>query len=97
MRLKFDIRTPGLFKLEFQGEGIVSLRSKSYICVSLIGNKLAHKGVKAAQTPLCLANYLKVLQGATQIAATNKGIWVWNKAVTTYEQIKFGLTSIYIK
>ena len=33
-RLKFDKRTPGLFKLEFQGEGIASFCSKSYISVS---------------------------------------------------------------
>ena len=31
-RLKYDKRTPGLFKLEFQGDKILSLCSKSYMC-----------------------------------------------------------------
>ena len=31
------------------------------------------------------------------MATMNKGIWVCNKYVITYEQTKVGLTSIYIK
>ena len=38
-RVKFDKRTPSLFKFEFQGEVIVLLCSKLYICVSSISNK----------------------------------------------------------
>ena len=45
-KLKFDKHTPDLFKLEFQGEAILPLCSKSYICVSSFVNKLAHKGVR---------------------------------------------------
>ena len=29
---KYDQRTPGLFKEEFYGEGIVALNSKTYCC-----------------------------------------------------------------
>ena len=52
--LKFDKRTLSLFKLEFKGEGIVLLCSKSYISVSSIGNKLVHKGVNASYPPPCV-------------------------------------------
>ena len=51
-RLKFDKRTPGLFKLEFQGDKILSLCSKSYICVDGEKRKMAHKGVNARQNDL---------------------------------------------
>ena len=87
----------GHFKLEFQEEAILSLCSKSYICVSTFGNKLAHKGVSAAQNPVRFENFKKVLNGATRIAATNKAIQVWNKPTTAYEQTNIGLASIYVK
>ena len=44
-RLRFDKRTPGLFKLEFQGEKVLSLCSKLYICVNEGECKMARKGV----------------------------------------------------
>jgi hypothetical protein len=97
-RLKFDKRTPGLFKLEFQGDKILSLCSKSYICVDGEQTKKAHKGVNGRQNDLLFKHYEQVLTDSTQLAATNRGIRVWDdKNVFTYEQTKVGLTCIYIK
>ena len=96
-RLKLDKRTPSLFKLEFQGDKILSLCSKSYICVGSDKCKMAHKGVNARQNNLRFKHYENVLAASTQIATTNKGIRVWDKTVTTYKQTKVGLTCIYIK
>ena len=95
--LRFDKRTPVLFKLEFQGDKILSLCSKSYICVGGNKRKLAHKRVNARQNNLRFNHYENVLAASTQIAMTNKGIRVWDKTVATYEQTKIGLTCIYIK
>ena len=58
---------------------------------------MAHKGVNARQNDLRFKHYENVLAASTQIATTNKGIRVWDKTVTTYEQTKVGLTCIYIK
>ena len=97
IRNKFDKRTPGLFKLEFQGDKILSLCSKSYICTGEDSTKKAHKGVNTKQNALLFKHYDSVLSTSTQLATTNKGIRVWNKTLTTYSQTKVGLTSIYIK
>ena len=96
-QLRFDKRTPGLFKLEFQGDKILSLCSKSYICVDGEKRKMAHKGVNTRQNDLRFKHYENVLAASTQIATTNKGIRDWGKNVTTYEQTKIGLICIYIK
>ena len=96
-RRQFDKRTPGLFKLEFQGDKILSLCSKSYICVDAGYSKKAHKGVNGRQNDLRFKHYESVLASSTQITTTNRGIRVWDKTVTTYEQTKVGLTCIYIK
>ena len=80
---RFDKHTAVLFKLEFHGDGILSLCSKSYICVSLSGNRLPHKDVSAAQYLLCLENNKKVLKETTQMANMNKGVWALNKVITT--------------
>ena len=96
-RFKYDKRTPGLFKLEFKGDKILSLCSKSYICVDGDVTKMAHKGVNGKQNDLRFNNYENVLETSSQLATTNRGIRVWRKNVTTYSQTKVGLTSIYIK
>ena len=80
-QFKFDKRTPGLFKLEFQGDKILSLCSKSYICVGDNKRKLAHKEVNTNQNNMRFNHYENV----------------WANEATTYEQTKVGLTSIYIK
>ena len=43
--IAFDKRKPGLFKVEFEGDGIVALCSKSYFCWSDKKNKFSCKGV----------------------------------------------------
>ena len=86
-----------MFKLEFQGDNILLLCSKSYICVGDNKCKLAQKGVNASQNNLRFNHYENVLATSTQIATTNKGKGFWDKTVTMYEQTKVGLTCIYIK
>ena len=40
----FDKRTPGLFKIEWEGEGIIALCSKTYFCFG-DQNKVSCKGL----------------------------------------------------
>jgi hypothetical protein len=42
---KYDKRTPGLFKVEWEGSGIVSLCSKTYYCFGGEKDKFSCKGV----------------------------------------------------
>ena len=96
-RQTFDKRTPGLFKLEFRGEKILSLCSKSYVCVNGPQHKKAHKGVNGGQNDLRFNHYEHVLDSCSQTATINHGIRVWQKRTNTYQQAKIGLTCIYVK
>ena len=93
-RLRFEKRTPGSFKFEFQGNKILLLCSKSYIYIDGEKRKMAHKRVNARQNDLHFKHLENVLAPSTQIAMTNKGIRLWDKTVMTYEQTKVGLTCI---
>ena len=44
-----DKRTPGLFKVEFEGDGIIALCSKSYFCWSNDKSKFSSKGLTVSQ------------------------------------------------
>ena len=57
-QLKFDKRTSGLFKLEFQVNKILPLCSKLYICVGTKECELAHKGSTQNQIA-CILNITK--------------------------------------
>jgi hypothetical protein len=50
-RKVYDKRTPGLFKLEFEGEGMISLCSKTYHCFGAY-NKTSTKGLSKRQNNL---------------------------------------------
>ena len=95
-REKLDKRTPGLFKQEFNGDAIIALCPKTYICVGDAGNKLAHKGV-SPKNNLCFEHYQKVLAECLQMGVCNKGIRSWKNNLMSYNQYKVGLTPVYIK
>ena len=42
---KYDKRTPGLFKVEWEGNGVISLCSKTYYCFGAGKDKFSCKGV----------------------------------------------------
>ena len=96
-RLKFDKRTPGLFKLEFQGDSIIALCSKAYICVNDSQTKIAHKGVSTAQNNFRFNHYKKVLHDSTQMVTCNTDIMPHNRKLKSYKQFKVGLISVYNK
>lgn len=52
-QLKFDKNSPGLFKTEFVGDGIIALNSKTYFCWGSIGQtKLSSNGLSKTQDDL---------------------------------------------
>ena len=95
----FDKRKPGLFKIEYEGDGMVALCSKSYYVWGSGKNKFSCKGIQKCKNIEILnkIKYLQCLQNQEIINANNKGFRFTNKCIKTYEQNKIGLTPIYTK
>jgi hypothetical protein len=92
----YDKRKPGLFKIEFEGDGIVALCSKSYY---VWGNKdkKSCKGCQKTRNKLDKYNYINCLFDKEFQKCTNKGFRFDNKIMKTYEQEKVALTPIYTR
>ena len=95
-RIMFDKRTPGLFKVEWRGEGIVSLCSKTYYCFGE-KNKATTKGLNKQQNFLNKEVFLDVLKNQCTGSGTNKGFRVVNNTMYTYTQRRDALTYFYPK
>jgi hypothetical protein len=94
----YDTRTPGLFKEEYNGDGMVALCSKTYYCVG----KKAKFSVKGTQKErnkdiLSFLKYLYVLQTGTNVESVNRGFRSVDKYTKTYQQTKIAMTNIYVK
>ena len=91
-------RTPGLFKVEWEGTGIVALTSKMYFCHGE-KTKSSAKGIQMRNNAslLTFENYKACLFNKEVIQANNRGFRVWDGQVYTYEQGKDGLSPIYDK
>ena len=95
----FHKRTPGLFKTEFQGLGIVALCSKTYICFGEKESKLSCKGLQKKRNlhNLTREKYLNVLKMQQSGKGTNKGFVPKAGKIYTYEQERHGLSYLYPK
>jgi len=93
----FDKRTPGLFKLEFSGVGLVALCSKTYYCFSEINEKYSCKGVSRRHTDINKRKYLDVLTTKKPSTGINKGFRVVGNDTRTYIQEKEAFTYCYMK
>ena len=96
-------RTPGLFKVEFEGDKIISLCSKSY-CTELYATenspcqvKFSMKGVNKGQFKNPMSHYEHVLNTKENFRACNQGIRAKDQSMVTYEQNKNALTYFYPK
>ena len=95
-RQKFDKRTPGLFKIEWEGDEMTSLNSKCYIgCGD--ANKTSCKGVIQKQNLLDVDCFNTVLDTKETHHVVNTGFKVTNHHIVTYKQKKRGLNYQYIK
>ena len=99
-RSKFDKRTPGLFKTEWKGTGIVALCSKTYFCFGGVegDNKVSCKGIQKTRNRLTKEQYLDVLKTQKNGVGINRGFRVMpDGAVYTYAQTRHGLSYLYPK
>ncbi|XP_063692200.1 uncharacterized protein LOC134824307 isoform X1 [Bolinopsis microptera] len=95
----YDKRTPGLFKLEWQGDGFVGLNAKTYFCFDNTDQKMdkySSKGISKA-FELSKEDYLEVLRTKTTGDQENKGFVYKNSKMYSYILRKQGLTYVYCK
>ena len=103
----FDCRTPGLFKIEFFDNQMLSLAPKSYFSekepiqgVENDANQMTKKACKDLSTKLnqfCFDTYLNVLKTKRSRVGINKGFICKNHQVFTYTQKRAGLSFFYGK
>ena len=95
--LDHDRRTPGLFKVEFEGTGMVALNSKTYCCWSDNDCKYSSKGVSKTTTQFCKDDFEGVLRDNKSVQGKNLGFVLRENKMFSYAQSRTGLTSLYAK
>ena len=95
-QLDHDKREPGLFKVEYEGDGIVALTSKTYFCFGDY-NKSAAKGLSKHLNSLSKEQFLHVLHTKSNGGGINRGFRIVGNSVLTYEQYRSSLSYLYIK
>lgn len=84
----FDKRAPGLFKTEFEGDGIIGLCSKMYFCFNDSKTKYSCNGVNKRTNAIDKGTYLRVIHSKATSSATNRGFGVRGNGIFTYTQVK---------
>ncbi|KAJ8040703.1 hypothetical protein HOLleu_15076 [Holothuria leucospilota] len=94
---RYDKRTPGLFKVQWEGDGIVALNSKMYYCFGGSKDKFSCKGINKTRNEVGKDMYLGVLNTKNPVTGENKGFRVKDNQVFTYSQVMAGFTYFYPK
>ena len=92
---KWSGHTPGLFKLESEGSGMIALCSKCYF-VKGEKNKFSTKGMSKKQSEITWQRFKAALKGGID-RAENRGFRMVGNHMMTYEQHKLGLSAYYDK
>lgn len=94
----FYKRQPGLFKVEYEGDGICCLNSKTYYCWREDDyNKFSSKGVNKKTNNISKDIYLDVLKNKQSAMVTNRGFRAVNGLMRSYKQHKVGFSYFYAK
>ena len=93
---RYDKRTPGLFKTEWEGTAMVCLCSKTYFGKGSQPKQVC-KGLNTKQNVFSLETYLNVIKNQASGFGTNKSFRVKDNSVYTYEQVRSGLSYFYPK
>ena len=94
---KWSGRTPGLFKMECEGNRMIALCSKCYF-IDDQGEKkkFSTKGMSKKQNDITWQRFKTALEGSKDMA-TNRGFRMRDGNIVTYEQQKLGLSAYYDK
>ena len=90
-------RTPGLFKVEFQGTGIIALNAKTYHCFGNGNSKTSCKGVMKHINDFQKQEFMSTLLSKHPIYGVYSHIMMKNNQLVSYSQIESGLSFIYTK
>ena len=95
---KYDKRTAGLFKVEYEGTAMVCLAPKLYYCMGH-DDKFSCKGTQKKNNVSIINfnNYKKCLDTNESLQVENTGMRYLNGSVCWYSQTKTGLTAKYNK
>ena len=94
----FTKRTPGLFKMEWQGKGMIAPCSKTYYGFGDDGDdKVSAKGIVKHQNDLNPQKFLDVIVNRMAARADNYGFRVQGNQMYSYSQRRDALTYFYIK
>ena len=93
---KYDKHTPGLFKVEWEGSGMIALCSKTYFGWGE-ENKCSTKGIDKRHNQLNKEHFLQVLMSKQSCSGINVGFQVKNNTVYTYRQQRDALSYLYPK
>ena len=99
-RRVYDEKTPGLFKTEWDSDGMVALSSKTYYCRDSQGQDKSSKGLqkKANADSLTYEAYRRVLSTGLSGGGVNHGIRVGSGGqMYTYRQARTALSYVYLK
>jgi hypothetical protein len=96
---KSELRTPGLFKVEYVGDAIISLCSKTYCAENWEeqNTKFSSKGISKRQILNPMDIYRKVLTDKKFASGVNIGFRARDNRIYTYEQQRSGFSYLYCK
>ena len=94
---RYDKRTPGLFKVESEGHGIISLCSKTYYCFGNVKDKFSCKGVNKKKNIINEEKFLDVLLSKRSGSDVNRGFSALNNQMCTYVEEKNAFSYFYPK
>ena len=92
----YDKRTPGLFKEEYRGDGIVALCSKTYYCFGE-KDKFSCKGVNKRNNEIDKKTYMDVLVTKKSGTGINRGFRSVDNTMYTYLQERAAFSYFYPK
>lgn len=97
--LIFDQRTPGLFKLEFEGDVMVGLCSKTYAIKNSNESKekFSSKGIAKQSVKDPVETYKRVLDTKQSESGLNRGFLLRENNIFSYNQMRTGITYFYCK
>ena len=95
----YETRTPGLFKVEYEGEAMICLCSKLYYCRGNEKDKFSNKGsqYKNNVDVIVFENYKTCLMNDVKMTVNNSGMRYLNGSIYWYSQTKVGLNPKYNK
>ncbi len=96
---KYDTRTPGLFKREYEGHEVWALCSKTYLVTQKDPNnfKMSCKGVQKHRVQDPVKIFKGVMETGNAASSTNMGFRCRNNTMYTYQQERTAFPYLYCK